>query len=147
MKVIDDEVEMKNRCYWTSCLLFIALVLLSNGASGQSAVDNKTRNFTVEFRPGENQAVRDGKADYDVSYIYSFKARKGQLITVEVDSAEKELTFALSGDKHEDWGLANKAIKWSGRGLQSVEYKVELVMNNKNAKNVPYHLRVTIEGD
>lgn len=123
--------------------VFIFLIALSISAIGQSAADNKFKNFNVKFRRGESQAVKRGAADYDMSYVYNFKVRKGQLITVGVDSGEKELTFDVV--VYREGTLGSKVKQWSGNALRSGIYSVVLAMNNENAKKVPYRLQIKVK--
>jgi len=135
---------MKNKNCRSICLLFIALVALSYVALGQHAADNKVRNFNVRFQPGSNQAVIRGKADFDMSYVYNFKVRKGQKIDVEVDSTEKDLTFDVVLKRV----LGDNLRQWSGSALLSGTYSVVLKWKNEDATNVavtiPYSLRIKI---
>jgi hypothetical protein len=137
---------MKNKCCWTICLPFIALVALSIGAFGQNMA-HTVRYFDVEFPRGKNQTVRRGKADYAMSYVYRLKARKGQLMVAEVESSEKELTFSIIAPKEGTVAGGFGVKRWSGRLQESEIYKLVLVMNNETAKNVRYRLRIKIEGN
>ena len=126
------------------CVLFIFLTALAVGAFGQSAA-NSVRRFDVKFRSGQSQTTRRGAADYAMSYVYRLKVRKGQLITVNVESVEKELAFSVilpNQDTEED---GFKITEWSGKAAQTGAYSLVLVMNNENAKKVPYRLRIKVK--
>jgi hypothetical protein len=136
---------MKNK-FWIICLPFIALVALSISAFGQN-MEHTVRYFDVKFPPGKNQTVRRGKADYAMSYVYRLKVRKGQLMVAKVESGEKELTFSVIAPKEGTVAGGSGVKEWSGRLQEGGIYQLVLVMNNENAKNVPYRLWIKIEGN
>jgi len=126
--------------------LFIFLIALSISVFGQSAAASTVKQFDVKFRRGENQAVKRGKADYAMSYVYKFKVRKGQVITIKVESAEKELSFSFFLPSNDDASEVGFGVRqWSGKTSQTGIHQIVLVMNNENAKKVPYRLRIKVE--
>jgi hypothetical protein len=134
---------MKNK-FWIICLPFIAIVALSISAFGQN-MTRTVRYFDVKFPRGKNQTVRRGKADYAMSYVYRLKARKGQLMVAKIESGESELTFSIIAPKEGTVAGGFGVQRWSGRLQEGGIYQLVLVMNNENAKNVPYNLQIKIE--
>ena len=133
---------MRNKI-WGIFILIIFLTALSVGVFGQSAADNKFKSFNVKFQRGKSQTVKIGKADYDMSYVYNFNVRKGQLITVEVASEENDLTFNIV--VYKEGTLEYKVKQWTGKASRSGTYSAVIVMNNENASKVPYRLLIKIQ--
>ncbi len=133
---------MRNKL-WGIFILIIFFTALSVSIFGQSSADNKFKNFNVKFQRGKSQAVKIGKADYDMSYVYNFNARKGQLITVEVSSEENDLTFNIV--VYREGTLGYKVKQWTGKASRSGTYSAVIVMNNENASKVPYRLLIKIQ--
>lgn len=127
----------------TALVLFLFLVTFSICGFAQSAADNKFKNFNVKFQRGKSQAVKVGKADYDMSYVYNFNVRKGQKITVEVASEENDLTFNIV--VYREGTLGYKVKQWTGKASRSGTHSAVIVMNNEKARNVPYHLLIKVE--
>ena len=126
------------------CLLFIFITALSIGVFGQSPAI-PVYHFNVKFRSGQSQAVRRGKADYGTSYVYRLKVRKGQRMEVSVESAEKDLIFSVAAPKEEITEDRSGVKQWTGRLQETGTYLIVLVMNNENAKKVPYRLHIKVE--
>ena len=124
----------------------IANSAIENSDTANQSAANTVENFDVKFSPGKSQTVRRGKADYAMSYVYNLEVRKGQVITIKVESAEKELTFSFFLPSDADASEVGFGVKqWSGKTPQTGIHKIVLVMNNENASKVPYRLHIKVE--
>lgn len=127
-------------------VLCIFLAAFSIAAFGQSAA-NDVKYFDVKFSRGTNQTIKRGvAAEYGKSYVYRLRARKGQMITVSVESSVKELVFSIILPPDRDTAADGFAVtQWSGKAPQTGMYAIVLVMNNENAKKVSYLLKIKVK--
>lgn len=133
---------MKNKIQVAFLLLaFAAIGTISASAQNMSGT---VKTSTVKFAPGKSQATVRGTASYAMSYVYNFKAKKGQTITIKTNSKEPELTFsAFAPDSETEAAFGVK--EWTGVAEKSGTFSITLVMNNENAKRVPYSLLIKIQ--
>ncbi len=134
---------MKNKI-WLILTLTTFMACLSVGAAAQS-VAGTVKTTAVRFAAGKNQATISGAASYAASYVYNFKVKKGQTITVKTGSKEPALTFSLFSPKPKEDELAFNAKDWTGTAPDAGVYSITLVMNNEKAKKVPYNLTIKVQ--
>ncbi len=133
---------MKNKFQW-GFLPAIFLIALSVGVSAQSMADT-VKTVDVKFAAGKSQTTLRGTVSYAMSYVYNFKVKKGQTITIKADSKEKDLTFSLFAPKPVEDQLSFGVKDWSGTAPETGTYSITLVMNNEKARRVPYSLLIKI---
>lgn len=133
---------MKNK-FRLVFLLAAFLMALSASASAQSMA-NTVKTVNVKFSAGKNQATLRGAASYAMSYVYNFKVKKGQTISVKADSKEKDLTFSLFAPKPKEDELSFGVKDWSGTAPETGVYSITLVMNNEKARKVPFNLLIKV---
>lgn len=102
------------------------------------------KTVAVKFPAGKTQTVLRGKASYAMSYVYTFKVKAGQTITVKAVSKEPELTFSIFPPNADGESLAFQVREWSGK-VKAGTYSITLVMNSENAKQVPYSLMISVK--
>ncbi|MGI8555152.1 MAG: hypothetical protein ACR2LT_02195 [Pyrinomonadaceae bacterium] len=134
---------MKNKLQ----IVFLMLTFAAIGTISASAqnMSGTVKTYNVKFASGKNQATMRGAASYAMSYVYKFKAKKGQTITVKADSKEKDLTFSLFAPQPKEDELAFGVKNWSETAPETGTYSITLVMNNEKARKVPYNLLIKIE--
>ncbi len=130
---------MKNKLQITFLLtVFFTVGALSAAAQNMSGT---VKTVAVRFPAGKSQATVRGAASYAMSYVYTFKVKQGQTILIKTDSKEPELTFsAFAPDSETE--LAFGVKEWTGVAEKSGTYSITLVMNNENAKRVPFSLTI-----
>lgn len=125
---------------------FLIAAVFAASAVGTSAqnMSGTVKTVAVRFPAGKTQTTLRGKASYAMSYIYTFKIRKGQTIDIKTVSDEPELTFSLfpPNPKQE---LAFNVKEWTGTAPESGTHSITLVMNNENARQVPYSLTISVK--
>lgn len=124
-------------------LLAAFLTIFSVGALAQSMA-NTVKTVNVKFASGKHQIILRGAASYAMSYVYNFKVRAGQTITVKAVSKEPELTFSVFSPKTDADPLAFTVKDWSGKSAEAGTYSLTLVMNNEKAKKVSYSLLIKV---
>jgi hypothetical protein len=124
-------------------LLAAILTISAISASAQN-MSATVKTVAVKFPVGKTQTTVRGKASHAMSYVYTFKIKKGQTIDIKAVSDEPELTFSLfpPNPKQE---LAFSVKKWTGKAPESGTHSITLVMNNENAKQVPYSLTISVK--
>lgn len=133
---------MKNKLQ----IVFLLLTFATIGAISAAAqnMSGTVKTVAVRFPAGKNQTTIRGTASYAMSYVYNFKVRQGQTITVKADSKEPELTFSIFPPKSET-ELAFSVKEWTGESTEAGDYSITLVMNNEKASRVPYSLLIKVE--
>lgn len=122
--------------------LLAAIFAVSTISASAQNMSNTVKTVAVKFPAGKTQTTIRGKASYAMSYIYTFKVKKGQTISVKAVSDEPELTFSLfpPNPKQE---LAFSVKEWTGEAPETGTHSITLVMNNENAKQVAYSLTIS----
>ncbi len=115
------------------CLILMLCVLLSfplATASAQS-VGSTVKIVGVKFAVGKRQATMRGVASGLVTYIYKLNVRRGQTVSVKLDSSEPELTFSVLSGKNERLGF--RVRDWSDNAYASGTYSIVLVLGGEEA--------------
>ena len=124
--------------------LLACVTILSVGAAAQSMA-HTVKTVNVKFASGKSEKTVRGAASYAMSYVYKFKVKKGQTITVKTDSKEPELTFSLFAPQPAEDELSFNAKQWTGNAPETGIYTITLVMNNEKARRVSYNLSIKVE--
>ena len=111
-----------------------------------AAQPNTVVTRTLTFPAGQNVVERSGKAEYAMSYVWRFKARKGQKVEITLASDGGRVKFSLSGDNTSTFRDGFLVDHWSGAIPVADDYNIVAVMNDEKAKNVAYRLRVRKAG-
>ncbi len=115
------------------CLILMLCVLLSfplATASAQS-VGSTVKIVGVKFAVGKRQVTMRGVASGLVTYIYKLNVRRGQTVSVKLDSSEPELTFSVLSGKNERLGF--RVRDWSDNAYASGTYSIVLVLGGEEA--------------
>lgn len=134
---------MKNTLQVT--LLFLAFATIGAISASAQNMSGTVKTVAVKFAPGKSETTLRGAASYAMSYVYTFKVKKGQTITIKADSKEPELTFSVFSPPPSEEQVSDQVREWSGTAINSGAYSITLVMNNENAKKVPYNLLIKIQ--
>lgn len=126
-------------------VLLSALILSISSVASAQNMSGTVKTMNVKFAAGKNQTTVKGAASYGMSYVYNFKVKKGQKVSVKATTKEPELTFSVFSPVTDADPLAFSAQEWTGETEEAGTYSITLVMNNENAKNVPYSLWIKIE--
>lgn len=125
----------------------IALVSLMAGGISTSSAQNMSGTVVerrVKFARGKTSATLRGRANYAMSYVYQVGAEKGQQMNVRLTSNRGLVTFSLIAPDSQTLDDAFGVRDWSGELPRTGDYSIVVVMNEKQAANVPYALEVTI---
>lgn len=124
---------------------FLIAAIFAASAISVSAqnMSGTVKTVAVRFPAGKTQTTIRGKASYAMSYVYTFKVKKGQTISIKAVSGESELTFSLFPPGDDAQELAFGAKEWTGEAPETGTHSITLVMNNENAKQVPYTLTIS----
>lgn len=125
-------------------LLLAAFLTVGSISAAAQNMSGTVKIVVVKFPAGKNQTTIRGTASYAMSYVYTFRVKQGQTITIKTDSKEPDLTFSLFAPKSET-ELAFAVKEWSGEAAEAGTYSITLVMNNENAKRVPYSLLIKVQ--
>jgi hypothetical protein len=85
----------------------------------------------VKFAVGKRQVTMRGVASGLVTYIYKLNVRRGQTVSVKLDSSEPELTFSVLSGKNERLGF--RVRDWSDNAYASGTYSIVLVLGGEEA--------------
>ena len=133
---------MKNK--FRFLFLLIAFLMVGSINAAAQNMSGTVKTVVVKFPAGKSQTTVRGTASYAMSYVYKFTVKRGQTITIKADSKEPELAFSLFSPKTET-ELAFAVKEWSGEAPEAGTYSITLVMNNENAKRVPYSLLIKVQ--
>ena len=136
---------MKIFGYLLAALIFS--IVLTGGATEVSAqnMQNSVITKQVKFARGQNKATLRGSARYAMSYVFNLRAKAGQTMEINLAGNNSELTFSLTSPDGETIEDAFGVTEWTGELPQSGNYSIVVVMNDENARRVPFTLDVKIK--
>lgn len=124
------------------------LMLVVFGCATAVAAQNMSGSVVtkeVRFAKGKHEAVVQGNAKYGMSYVYNLGAKAGQTIDVELVGKNAELIFSLIAPPPNDDVISSMVKTFNGDLPSNGKYMIVVVMNDENAKNVPFTLKVKIK--
>ena len=119
-------------------LAFVTSVVIWAAAAQSNTV--VTRRLT--FPAGQSVVEQSGKADYAMSYVWRFRAQKGQKVEISLTSDGGRVKFSFSGDNTDTFRDGFLVDHWSGALPLTDDYNIVIVMNDEKAKNIAYRLRL-----
>lgn len=128
------------------CIFLLTLFIFGSGfaVSGQNMSGTVTTK-EIKFAKGKHEASVPGSARYGRSYVYTLGAKAGQTMDVSVTAKNRELTFSVIGPDDETIEGAFGVTEWSGTLPSNGKYQVVVVMNDQNARSVPFTLKAKIK--
>lgn len=125
--------------------LLAAFVMFASTVASAQNMSGTVKTANVRFAAGKNQTTLRGTAAYGMSYVYNFKVRKGQTVSIKATTKEPDLTFSVFSPVADSDPLAFGTQEWTGVTEEDGTYSITLVMNNEQAKRVPYSLLIKIQ--
>ncbi len=100
----------------------------------------------VRFSRGQSKAILRGKANYAMSYVYIVRAGAGQNMELHLKSRDEAVRFSLIPPE-ETQSMENAFLvsQWSGTLPQTGDYRIIVVMNEKELSKIRYTLEVAID--
>lgn len=135
---------MKIFGYLMTAIVFVVVFSSTMTVSAQN-MQNTVVKKQVKFARGQHKATVRGTAKYAMSYVFDLGAKAGQTMTVRLNGKNSELSFSVIAPDEETMEGAFGVSDWSGELPQAGNYSVVVVMNDENAKSVPFTLEVEIK--
>ncbi len=126
-----------------SGMLALLLMVGADHVSAQNMSGSVVKK-EVKFARGKSQATLRGTAKYAMSYVFDLDARSGQTMEINLAGKNSQLTFSVIAPDEETIDGAFGVAKWSGELPQSGKYSIVVVMNDENARPVPFSLIIKI---
>lgn len=118
---------------------------LAESKSQPNLLAQQSRTQTIKFRPGATSAIVKNSVVRGTRDNYLLGARKGQVMTVKIDSLEKNAVFDVNtppNAKGQRYALKQGVVSWTGTLPASGNYEVSVGTTRGNAS---YSLQVSIK--
>ncbi|HLM60499.1 MAG TPA: hypothetical protein VK308_06835 [Pyrinomonadaceae bacterium] len=135
---------MKFLGYLMTAIVFTVIFIGGSTAISAQNMQNTVVKKQVKFARGQNKATLRGTAKYGMSYVFNLGAKAGQTMEIRLAGRNSELSFSVIAPDEETMEGAFGVSDWSGELPQSGNYSVVVVMNDENARAVPFTLVVKI---
>jgi hypothetical protein len=135
---------MKFFGYLVAAIVFTVIFIGSSTAVSAQNMQGTVVKKQVKFARGQNKATLRGTAKYGMSYVFNLGAKAGQTMEIRLTGKNSELSFSLIAPDEETMEGGFGVTDWSGELPQSGNYSIIVVMNDENARGVPFTLNVKI---
>ncbi len=137
-------MRKSTKCAKFGCLILLAMTALPISLLAQHG--GKAEPLRVEFKSGTNSATLTGKVKDQEEAEYSFVAKKGQKLTVKLNSTPRQSSvFNLVAPENADLGMEFDA-NWSYSGVlpKTGEYLITIARPTSDPGTSNYRLTITI---
>ena len=127
----------------SALLIFIVVASLTQVVVRAGGTQGSFSEQRIRFARGANSAKLRGKVSRSKAILYKVGAKRGQSMTVQLESDAKT-KFDLSGPKDSNGqALVSGGTEWSGKLPDDGDYKIFVFTEGR--VNAPFTVTVTIE--